>query len=474
MEKIFPALKKELSSKTEEKPVSRPKIGPSGTHPRLAEMKFQVEEGDQVDCSLMEDDSILAKISNARFLTTTEATKTVVQVTLESENFPSHLPGDAIYIRCPNHVDDVLFVQRRLALSEQKVIRCKDSDVEFWPHHVPKAVDCFSALSWYVDLGALPSKRLLRALAEHCADDKDKQSLMDYCALSAEGKAKYAELAAVNCGLVMLLTMHPSCTPPIALLFNLMSVLKPRSYSICSYKQADPQHIDVVFSVVKAGEFRGVCTNWLATLATHPFLADRQTLTDEKKALLVKQIEHWARVAELVVPIRFHPPTHFRLVKENVKSAPIIMVGPGTGVAPFMGFCSLIANARKEDGAILPENHLFFGCRNRKADYLFQSELEGYQETNVLKSLHVAASREDPNKVVYVQHLIEEQGDMVFDVLMNRTGFLYVCGDARNMAPDVQKALVRVLEKNNMTTVEAEEAVKKMKEEHRYLVDVWA
>merc|ERR1711916_163473 len=201
-------------------------------------------------------------------------------------------------------------------------------------------VDCFAALSWYVDLGAIPSKRLIRALAEHCSDEKDQKSLMDYCALSAEGKAKYAELAAANCGLVKLLTLHPSCTPPLAVLVNLLSVMKPRSYSICSYKQVDPNHIDVVFSVVKAGDFLGVCTNWVATLASDSFLKDRMELAAERRALLVKQIEHWARVSDLVLPVRFHPPTHFRLVKEDVKTAPIIMVGPGTGVAPFMGFCS--------------------------------------------------------------------------------------------------------------------------------------
>merc|ERR1712072_375661 len=116
----------------------------------------------------------------------------------------------------------------------------------------------------------------------------------------------------------------------------------------------------------------------------------------------------------------------FRLPKEDL---PIIMVGPGTGVAPMRGFIEdRVADGRKE-------NYLFFGCRDT-SDYIYKEELEQYEQSGFLK-LFVAFSRKAGTPKTYVQHQIAQQAHIIVDVI-KRGGYFYVCGDASKMAPDVK------------------------------------
>ncbi len=121
----------------------------SDKHPRLPEIVFGVVPASRpVLGSQKEPDAISAQIVGARYLSSKDALKTVVHLTL-SGPFPAYLPGDTITIRCPNPIEDVLFVLSRLSLAEQKVIECSTKGLEFWPGHVPQVVDAFQALSWY-------------------------------------------------------------------------------------------------------------------------------------------------------------------------------------------------------------------------------------------------------------------------------------------------------------------------------------
>jgi len=148
----------------------------------------------------------------------------------------------------------------------------------------------------------------------------------------------------------------------------------------------------------------------------------------------------------------------FRLPEPSV---PVIMVGPGTGVAPMRGFLQ----ERAAQGA--KENILFFGCRDRH-ELLYQSELEELKASGYLK-LFVALSREPSVAKTYVQNLIEQETDLIVDYLQ-RGAHVYVCGDASKMAPEVRATFQRVAEKIGL----GETFVDTMVKQGRYCEDVWA
>lgn len=152
---------------------------------------------------------------------------------------------------------------------------------------------------------------------------------------------------------------------------------------------------------------------------------------------------------------------------------PIIMVGPGTGLAPFRGFLQKRHHQRVVENKQVGESHLFYGCRKSSEDFLYREELEGYVAEGTCK-LYTAFSREQADKV-YVTHLLRERMDLVWDIIGVQNGHFYVCGDARTMARDVHKIVMTTLqEKGKMSLAEAEKHFKKMESQRRYCTDVWS
>ncbi|KAM4871260.1 methionine synthase reductase isoform X3 [Urocitellus parryii] len=162
-------------------------------------------------------------------------------------------------------------------------------------------------------------------------------------------------------------------------------------------------------------------------------------------------------------------------------STPIIMVGPGTGVAPFIGFLQHRAKLQEQD----PEGNfgamwLFFGCRHKDRDYLFRDELRHFLQRGVLTHLKVSFSRdaalqEEEAPVKYVQDSLQLHGPQVARILLHEKGCLYVCGDAKNMAKDVNDALVEIISKEaGVDKLEAMKTLATLKEEKRYLQDIWS
>ena len=148
----------------------------------------------------------------------------------------------------------------------------------------------------------------------------------------------------------------------------------------------------------------------------------------------------------------------FRLPQSD---APVIMVGPGTGVAPMRGFIQdRVADGRRE-------NVLFFGCRD-ESDYLYKDELQAWEAEGSLK-LFVAFSRKEGTPKTYVQSLIAQQSALVVE-LVKKGAHVYVCGDASKMAPDVKATVARLLAEAD----HGEDYVEKMAAEGRYCEDVWA
>ena len=219
--------------------------------------------------------------------------------------------------------------------------------------------------------------------------------------------------------------------------------LQPRLYSIASSQKAVGESVHLTVAVVRfqperSGHLhRGVCST---------FLAERAEGNGK-------------------VPVFVHTAKHFR-VPEN-PDTPTIMVGPGTGIAPFRAFLQ----ERKAAGAT-GKNWLFFGEQKASSDFFYQDEFSSWQTDGVLTKFVTAFSRDQADKI-YVQHRMLENADELFDWLENGAIF-YVCGDAARMAKDVDTALHQIVEKVGSKTAEqAKEYVDALKKEKRYRKDVY-
>jgi sulfite reductase (NADPH) flavoprotein alpha-component len=172
-----------------------------------------------------------------------------------------------------------------------------------------------------------------------------------------------------------------------------------------------------------------------------------------------------AERAQAGVPVFVHTAKHFR-VPENT-DAPAIMVGPGTGIAPFRAFLQ----ERQATGAKGP-NWLFFGEQKAASDFFYKDEFEAATASGLLSKFTTAFSRDQSEKI-YVQHRMLEHGADLYDWL-EKGALFYVCGDAKNMAKDVDAALHSVVEKHGEKSPEqAKEYIDALKKDKRYRKDVY-
>uniref|UniRef100_A0A803VEP5 NADPH--hemoprotein reductase n=1 Tax=Ficedula albicollis TaxID=59894 RepID=A0A803VEP5_FICAL len=148
-------------------------------------------------------------------------------------------------------------------------------------------------------------------------------------------------------------------------------------------------------------------------------------------------------------------------------STPVIMIGPGTGIAPFIGFIQERAWL-KQQGKEVGETVLYYGCRHEREDYLYREELARFQKEGVLTQLNVAFSRDQAEKV-YVQHLLKKNKENIWKLVNEGMAHIYVCGDARNMARDVQNTFYEIVsEFGSMSQPQAVDYVKKLMTKGRY------
>ncbi|KAM7369979.1 hypothetical protein PAMP_011266 [Pampus punctatissimus] len=188
------------------------------------------------------------------------------------------------------------------------------------------------------------------------------------------------------------------------------------------------------------------------------------------------------------VPKKIHvslrPNCSFRAPSDP--SVPFIMVGPGTGVAPFIGFLQQRETERQQNPEVVfGETWLFFGCRHKDRDYLFREDLEGFLSSGTLNHLKVCFSRDNQEKEAeevvpsagrarYVQHNLLFNSQHVTNILLKQNGCLYVCGDAKNMAKDVNDTLMEMIKTElQVDQLEAMKTLARLREEKRYLQDIW-
>ena len=237
------------------------------------------------------------------------------------------------------------------------------------------------------------------------------------------------------------LQKFPGIRPDPEAFIESLDVLQPRVYSISSSPKANPGRVsltvDAVHYEIDKRTRHGVCST---------FLAGRATVGDRLR-VYVQRAQHFALPAD--------------------PSVPIIMVGPGTGVAPFRAFLQERI-ATKATG----QNWLYFGHQRSDFDFFYEDELKAMRKAGHLNRLTLAWSRDSEEKI-YVQHRIQDDGRDIW-AWLERGAHIYVCGDAQRMAKDVERTLVDVIAQHGKRLAdEAARYLSEMKKSGRYQTDVY-
>jgi sulfite reductase (NADPH) flavoprotein alpha-component len=358
-------------------------------------------------------------------LTQKDSTKQVFHVSLDLQNAPlAFKVGDSIGIFPQNDPVEVEQLIAALHAQGDETIADPRSNETMSFHHF---------LTFKVNLSRLTSG-LIKLFAQ-TTPNAELQTL-----LLAENKPQLTQYLNTH-EIIDFLHAHPDVRMDTQELCAHFSPLLPRFYSVASSPSSIPGEVHLTVALTKYTQRDrtryGVASHFLC---------------------------HLAQENHTPVPLYVQPAHHFTLPADD--TIPIIMVGPGTGVAPFRAFMQERMH-RSSPG----KNWLFFGDRHRMSDYYYQEFWEDLSAKGILK-LHTAFSRDQEHKI-YVQHMMQSHAQELFAWLEAGAHF-YVCGDAQRMAKDVEAMLHTIVqEQGNMTPENAKAYVKSLRATKRYLADVY-
>lgn len=347
--------------------------------------------------------------------------------------------GDALGVvpkNNPQHVDRLL---RAMASNGDELV---------WVSDKADPVSFATALTEQLDLRTVKPELVLAlaqkstydtelALAERVLGHKLSEITQPAASLSEWGKIYLAEREVLDVvGDFVSATMTPQG------LAELLRPLHARYYSISSTPVLSPERIAVTVDVLRY-----------------------RSLNIEREGVASTFLKNRCRVNETEVGVFISKNSNFRLPVDGDR--PIIMIGPGTGIAPFIGFIE----QRLEEKAS-GQNWLFFGCRHEKQDFLYGEQLREYDENEKIV-LRTAFSRDTANKI-YVQHRLTECGGELWRLIDDQMAHVYVCGDGGRMADDVDLALRGIVQdKGEKSLDETERFMKELADSSRYQRDVW-
>ncbi|XP_043560201.1 nitric oxide synthase, brain-like isoform X1 [Chiloscyllium plagiosum] len=370
-----------------------------------------------------------------------------------------YIPGDHVGVHPANQEELVQRVMARLvelpALNDTiSVERLLETRTENGIQHkwvsdmrLPNCTVA-QALTYFLDITSPASPELLQYLAQLATDRREKEQLEDL----GQGTRKYEEWKWENVPTVAdVLDEFPSVRAPASLLLTQLPLLQPRYYSISSSPDTHPFQIHLTVAVVKyhikndqGPERHGVCSSWLNCIE------------------IGDSVPCFIRRAPL-----FHLPSD--------SSTPCLLVGPGTGIAPYRSFWQQrLYEIENQAGLKQCEMSLIFGCRYSQMDHLYKEEMMEAKNKGVFKEIYTAYSRDPDRKKEYVQDIIRNQlPNELFQILSSSKGHLYVCGDV-TMAQDVSKTVQEIIATVGMMSLnDAASYLTKLKDENRYHEDIF-
>ncbi|GGB40948.1 sulfite reductase [NADPH] flavoprotein alpha-component [Oceanisphaera marina] len=340
------------------------------------------------------------------------------EISLEGSDL-TYQPGDALGVWFSNdeQLVDALLAQTGVDASSEVIVDEQSLTIrEALIHHYELTQGYASFVQAYSEL---TDAAKLRALVD------DKAALREYCA-----NHQILDIAREQQGQLTAEQLQAS-----------LRRLTPRLYSIASAQSEVEEEVHLTVGVVR-------------------FDQDGEARNGGASSYLADRLEEGGKVRVFV-----EHNDNFRLPAND--DTPVIMVGPGTGIAPFRAFLQE-RDARDASG----KNWLFFGNPHFTQDFLYQLEWQRYVKSGLLNKISLAFSRDQQEKV-YVQHKLREQGGEVYAWLEQGAHF-YVCGDANKMAKDVHQALIElVAEHGNKSREQAEDYVDALRAAKRYQRDVY-
>ncbi|MDR2845246.1 MAG: sulfite reductase subunit alpha [Puniceicoccales bacterium] len=371
----------------------------------------------------------LARIAGRHRLTAAAGTKATAYIAIDiSGSGLTYTCGDALGVyptNDPKRVDALL----------QALHFDGTESVEIAPDNKTSAIR--DALATHFMLSGV-TKRFLQLAHDKATAPIEKAAL---AAVLAEPDPLAQKAWLEKCEFLDIIESVPSARFTPQEIVGQLRHLTPRLYSISSSPALHPQQIELTVAVVRYKTNdrvrEGVCSTYLAERAP---------------------------LGEPVLPV-FVTPSHFAPPVDD--AAPVIMVGPGAGIAPFRGFLQDRATRRASG-----KNWLFFGDQHEASDFLYKEELFAWRDSGVLTELSTAWSR-DQEKKIYVQDRMRERGADVWRWLQEGA-FFYICGDAARMAKDVDAALLSIIVTHGGKTPEdATEYLRQLRRDKRYQRDVY-
>jgi len=356
--------------------------------------------------------------------------------------------GDHLSVVPRNDPTLVDSVARRFGFLTSDQIRLQVAEGRRAQLPVGETVSVGRLLTEFVELQQVATRKQIQIMSEHTRCPLTRPKLASLASDDEASAGRYrAEVVDKRKSVFDLLEEFPACELPFHIYLEMLSLLAPRYYSISSSPSIESARCSVTVGVVEApassghGTYRGVCSNYLSG----------------------------RRIGDTIYATVRETKAGFRLPADS--TVPVIMIGPGTGLAPFRGFLQERA-ALKAKGASLGPAMLFFGCRHPEQDFIYADELKAFAAAGITE-LHTAFSRGEGAKT-YVQNLIAAEKDRVW-TLIEAGAIIYVCGDGSRMEPDVKAALVAIYhEKRGADAQAAQRWIDDLGANNRYVLDVWA
>jgi len=341
-----------------------------------------------------------------------------------------------------------------------------DGEVHEW-HGVPfpTPLSVRELLTRYLDLTSAPRRSDLKLLSHYAKPGLDRKVLQRLS--SKEGKQDYrTKIMDAKVGLVQLLQLCPSIQIPLEhLIGNICRLQLPRFYTISSCPKVYPTSIHLTVSVTQekrptTSDGRGNGNN------------DEQPMFEGVCSTHIAAASQQNHLRVFVRPSTFRLPTEL--------STPIIMIGPGTGIAPMRALLQDRQHTQEQQKLEGKPHHctnvLYFGCQQAEVDYLYREELADYREKGLLTDLHVAFSRKDPTQKEYVQHLLRRNSKETYQLVRNEGAYVYVCGGVK-MGHDVTETLKEIFMEQSsvpMTKDDTTNYLAQLSKDGRFVQELWS
>lgn len=355
-------------------------------------------------------------------------------------------PGDHLCVVGKNCKTVVARALRRFGFDESTYIRVAVSGGRRSPFPSGSTFSVKHLAEVYGELQAVATQNDIAIMLQHTRCPNTRSQL-EALADSSDSTRYRSEVFSKHKSILDLLEEFPACELPFEIYMEMIPWMVPRYYSISSSNRVQPGQCSVSVGVVEGpafsgnGHYEGVCST---------YLKNRQP-------------------GETVHAVIKKPTNDFRLPADA--AVPVIMIGPGTGVAPFVGFIQE-RRVLHDQGIALGDAHLFFGCRHPDEDFIYRAELEQAHADKLIE-LHIAFSRLTKERV-YVQDSIKRNWSMLWPLLQGNA-VIYVCGDGEMMEPDVKNTLIQLyMEEMNVPQQQGKAWMETLNSEGRYVLDVWA